>query len=128
MGKLASRSAHLWLSQEDLATIVVNFLLSVRMKDVGYENAKKTLPEFLQELESLPKIKISVEQMEDLLCAVNLRSETLNGPAGFYSPRDSESFEAFIKRIFWYARDEGQKLTFDRDYNVIVHKDKEVES
>jgi hypothetical protein len=98
--------------------MIVNFIQATKSSDVGYENTARTLKEFMAELEGrFPKVSISVSDLEDLLCAVNQRAEQ----GLFWSPSEGETFEAFIKKMFWYSRLDGERLSLDRDYNTISY-------
>lgn len=116
-GELAPKEALLKISHVQFAILVVNFIQATKSSEVGYENTARTLKEFLLVLEKMPKINIAVSDLEDLLCAVNQRAEQ----GLFWSANDGESFEAFVKRMFWYSRLDGERLTLDRDYNVISY-------
>lgn len=116
---LAPSTATLWLSHVQLATILINFLQAVNQTDIGYENTKKTLPDFLKELDALPKVKMPVEMLEDILCAVNFRSES----GAFFSAKEGEDFDQLLKGLFWLNRVDGVPLTFDKAYNVIKFKE-----
>lgn len=106
------------ISHVQFAILIVNFIQATKSSDVGYENTARTLKEFMVELESrFPKVQISVSDLEDLLCAVNQRAEG----GLFWSPADGETFEAFLKKMFWYTRLDGERLTLDRDYNIISY-------
>lgn len=72
----------------------------------------------MSELDSrFPKVQICVSDLEDLLCAVNQRAEQ----GLFWTPAEGETFEAFLKKMFWYSRLDGERLTMDRDYNTISY-------
>jgi len=117
-GELAPKEAMLKISHLQFAILVVNFIQATKSSEVGYENTARTLKEFTAELESrFPKVSISVSDLEDLLCAVNQRAEL----GVFWSPNDNETFEAFLKRMFWYSRLDGERLALDRDYNTISY-------
>lgn len=117
-GELAPKEAQLKISHLQFATLVVNFIMATKSSEIGYENTARTLQEFQKELEArFPKVVINVSDLEDLLCAVNQRAEQ----GSFWSPMDGESFEAFLKKMFWYARLDGERLTLDRDYNTITY-------
>lgn len=120
---LAPKDAQIWITHTQLATVVINFIQAVRHLDIGYENAKKTLPEFLLELDRLPKVRISVEDLEDLLCAVNLKTEATS----FFTAKEGENFDSFLKGLLAFARAEGCPLVFDRKYNTIDLKEKDNE-
>ncbi len=114
-GELAPKDGRLRISQLTLATLLVNFIQAARSGEVGYENTKRTLQEFLSEIERMPKVPISVGDLEDMLCAVNLRSEQ----GAFWSPKEGETFSKHLRNLFWYARLDYERLTFDKDYNTI---------
>lgn len=125
-GELAPKNERIRLSHLQLATILVNFVQAAAKhgnNSVGYENTSKTLPEFFKELdEGLPRVSISIETLEDLLCAVNLRAEL----GTFWSPNANESLDAFLTKLFWHARlPDGSRIALDRDYNVITYAEKE---
>jgi len=116
-GELAPKEAEISLSHLQFAILVANFLLAVKSSDIGYENTKKTLAEFSDDLErKIRKIKISVEDLEDLLCAVNQRAEA----GSFWSPT-GETFDEYLRKLFWYSRLDGEQLMLDRDYNTISY-------